>query len=388
MYAQEVEQYTDELIQIRRHLHKHPELSFQETKTKAFIADYLEKLGVEVTRDVGGNGVIGKIYGKNPGPTVLLRADFDALPIHDEKEVAYKSTVDGVMHACGHDGHTAMLLITAKILKAHEADIHGTIILCHQPAEEQLPGGAKAMIDAGILEGVDYVFGTHTSSLLETGKIAFCHGAAYANSDTLKIHIQGQGGHGAEPHTTKDAIIAASQLITQYQTIISRSVDPIDTGVVTIGEFKSGNAFNVIADTAYLSGTVRTYDPSVKKRIKERLETINKGVETSFEVSIDMNYIDGYPVLINTKKETDWLIQLAETVVNKDQVEMFAPSLGGEDFSYFLQERPGCYFYTGVRNEEKHCHYPHHHPKFDLDEAGLVNGVKMFVTLIENIKTL
>lgn len=383
-----IEDYQDELIKVRRYLHMHPELSFKEEQTKRYIADYLENLGIEVKRDIGGNGVVGVIKGNLAGPTVAFRADFDALPIQDAKNVPYKSTVEGVMHACGHDAHTAMLLITAKILTAHSDKIRGTIVLIHQHAEEVIPGGARAMIDDGVLESVDYVFGTHTASYLPTGTIAFCPGPAYANADSFTLHIRGKGGHGAAPHETHDAIIAASSLITQFQTIISRSVNPTATGVITIGEFNAGDAFNVIAEHAYLSGTVRTYAQEVKEQIKTRMRQLIKAVEVGYEVEVTLDYIDGYPALVNPHTETAWLKQKVEQAGYAAEVRIQPPSLGGEDFSYFLQERPGTYFYTGVMNDEKDAAYPHHHPNFDIDEAGMLYGVKTFLTIVEYMAEL
>ncbi|TDL97934.1 amidohydrolase [Macrococcus brunensis] len=380
--------YEEELIAIRRHLHMHPELSFHEDNTKRYIAEYLEALDIEVTRDVGGNGVLGRIKGTAPGPTIAFRADFDALPIQDLKEVPYKSTVPGVMHACGHDAHTAMLLITAKILTDNRDKIAGNIVLIHQHAEELIPGGALSMIQTGALEGVDYVFGTHTASYLPTGTIAFCPGPAYANADRFTIKVQGKGGHGAAPHETHDAIIAASSLISQFQTIVSRSVDPIETAVVTVGEFKAGDAFNVIADHAYLSGTVRTYQDTIKEKVKERMTQLIQAVEVGYQVTIDLQYEDGYPALVNPVKETEWLMERVAAAGFAEEVKLQPASLGGEDFSYFLKERPGTYFYTGVMNEEMNAHYPHHHPKFDIDEKGLLYGIQTFLTIVENINEL
>ncbi|TDM00874.1 M20 metallopeptidase family protein [Macrococcus carouselicus] len=384
----QLEDYKEEMIKIRRHLHMHPELSFKEDNTKRYIADYLEQLGIKVRRDVGGNGILGVIEGDMPGPTVAFRADFDALPIQDAKKVPYRSAVDGVMHACGHDGHTAMLLITAKILTANRHNIKGNIVLIHQHAEEVLPGGAQSMIEAGALDRVDYVFGTHTATYLPTGTIAFCPGPAYANADSFTIHIQGSGGHGAAPHETHDAIIAASSLISQFQTIISRSIDPIATGVVTIGEFNAGDAFNVIAEHAYLSGTVRTYTQEVKARIKTRMNQLISAVEVGYNVKVTLDYQDGYPALINPVKETEWLKDTVENAAYAEEVKIQPPSLGGEDFSYFLQERPGTYFYTGVRNEEIDAIHPHHHPQFDLDEDGLIYGIQTFLTIVEHMDEL
>ncbi|MDT3995385.1 amidohydrolase [Mammaliicoccus fleurettii] len=384
----EVNQYMDELIDIRRHLHQNPELSFQEENTKKYIADYLENLGIEVKKDVGGNGLLGYIKGGNAGPTIALRADFDALPIQDEKDVPYKSTVDGVMHACGHDTHTASLLITAKILKQHEAEIHGNVVLIHQHAEESLPGGAKSMVAAGALDGVDYVFGTHTASHIEANKVGFCSGPAYAAADSFEIDIQGSGGHGAMPQLAKDPIVAASSLIVQAQSIVSRTIDPLESAVVTFGTFKGGNAFNVIADTVQLTGTIRTYLPTVKDQIKERLNGILNGIESSYGVKCHLNYHDGYPPVVNHEKETEWAKSLASEIDTIEEAFDFPPSLGGEDVGYFLQHVPGTYFFTGVGNEALKANYPHHHPKFDLDEQSLQNSVKLFLSIIEHSSDL
>lgn len=384
----EVEKHMDELIEIRRHLHQHPELSFQEENTKKYIANYLENLGIEVKKDVGGNGLLGYIKGGKDGPTIALRADFDALPINDEKEVPYKSTVEGVMHACGHDAHTASLLITAKILKEHSNDIHGNVVLIHQHAEEVLPGGARAMIEDGALDGVDYVFGTHTASHIDANKVGFCAGPAYAAADSFEIEIQGLGGHGAMPQFAKDPIVAASSLIVQSQSIVSRTIDPLESAVVTFGTFKGGNAFNVIADKVKLTGTVRSYLPSVKEQIKDRLNGILNGIESSYGVKCHLDYTDGYPPVVNHEKETKWTKNLASNIDTIEEAFDFPPSLGGEDVGYFLQHVPGTYFFTGVGNEQLKATYPHHHPKFDLDEQSLQNSVKLFLSIIENSEEL
>lgn len=384
----EVEKHMDELIEIRRHLHQHPELSFQEENTKKYIANYLENLGIEVKKDVGGNGLLGYIKGGKDGPTIALRADFDALPINDEKEVPYKSTVEGVMHACGHDAHTASLLITAKILKEHSNDIHGNVVLIHQHAEEVLPGGARAMIEDGALDGVDYVFGTHTASHIDANKVGFCAGPAYAAADSFEIEIQGLGGHGAMPQFAKDPIVAASSLIVQSQSIVSRTIDPLESAVVTFGTFKGGNAFNVIADKVKLTGTVRSYLPSVKEQIKDRLNGILNGIESSYGVKCHLDYTDGYPPVVNHEKETKWAKNLASNIDTIEEAFDFPPSLGGEDVGYFLQHVPGTYFFTGVGNEQLKATYPHHHPKFDLDEQSLQNSVKLFLSIIENSEEL
>ncbi|HEY2420624.1 MAG TPA: amidohydrolase, partial [Neobacillus sp.] len=255
-----LEGYYEEMVTIRRHLHQHPELSFKEYKTAQFIQSFYENLGIQYKGNVGGNGVLAMIYGKKPGKTVALRADFDALPIQDEKDVSYKSLVPGVMHACGHDGHTATLLILAKALNELKEDLEGNYLFIHQHAEEYAPGGAASMIADGCLDGVDWIFGTHLWANEPIGKIQYRTGPIMAAADRFEIDIQGQGGHGAQPHRTKDAIVTASQLVLNLQQIVSRKINPIESAVVTVGSFTAQNAFNVIADKAKLVGTVRTFN--------------------------------------------------------------------------------------------------------------------------------
>ena len=387
-WFQLAQQKESRMVQVRRYLHQYPELSFEEYHTHDFILNQLSQLSCEIRTPVGRNGIVATFKGHGDGPTVALRADFDALPIDELTEVDYKSKNPGVMHACGHDAHTASLLITAKILKQHEAEIHGNVVLIHQHAEESLPGGAKSMVAAGALDGVDYIFGTHTASHIEANKVGFCSGPAYAAADSFEIDIQGSGGHGAMPQLAKDPIVAASSLIVQAQSIVSRTIDPLESAVVTFGTFKGGNAFNVIADTVQLTGTIRTYLPTVKDQIKERLNGILNGIESSYGVKCHLNYHDGYPPVVNHEKETEWAKSLASEIDTIEEAFDFPPSLGGEDVGYFLQHVPGTYFFTGVGNEALKANYPHHHPKFDLDEQSLQNSVKLFLSIIEHSSDL
>src|SRR3954466_13728655 len=267
----------EEMVAIRRYMHQHPELSFQEFNTAKFIQTFYENLDIEVKGQVGGNGVVAKVNGKLPGRTVALRADFDALPIQDEKDVPYKSLVPGVMHACGHDGHTATLLVLAKTLHELKDELEGTYVFIHQHAEEYAPGGAATMIEAGCLEGVDVIFGTHLWASEPTGTIQYRTGPMMAAADRFEIEIQGKGGHGAQPHKTQDAIVTASQLVLNLQQIVSRKVNPVESAVVTVGSFTAENAFNVIADKAKLIGTVRTFNDEVRQYIEEEIERIIKG---------------------------------------------------------------------------------------------------------------
>lgn len=379
MYHQLAELY-QEMVELRRYFHMHPELSFEEKHTPAKIAEYLTEIGIEVKTNVGRNGVLGYIRGGKPGKTVALRADFDALPIQDEKDVPYKSQVPGVMHACGHDGHTATLLAVAKVLQANREQLAGNVVLIHQFAEEVAPGGAKAMIEAGCLDGVDAIFGTHLSSSFPTGAVGYRSGPIAAASDGFSITIQGKGGHGAAPQESVDPIAVGAVLITHLQQIVSRRVDPQKPAVFTIGSFHSGEAFNVIPDTATIQGTVRTYHPEVQELIMGELDRIVKGTCEAANAGYSVQYTKGYPAVINHKKETLLLADCAKQAVGEDQVFEMEPFMSGEDFAYYLQHVPGTFFFTGACNEALGASYPHHHPRFDIDEKSMLAAAKIMVT--------
>lgn len=365
----------EEMVAIRRYLHQHPELSFQETKTAAYITDFYQQLGIEVKSGISGNGVVARISGAKPGKTVALRADFDALPIQDEKDVPYKSTVPGVMHACGHDGHTATLLILAKALHTMKDELEGDYVLIHQHAEEYAPGGAKPMIEDGCLDGVDVIFGTHLWATVPTGTIQHRVGPFMAAADRFEITLFGQGGHGAQPHKTKDAIVIGAQLVSNLQQIVSRRVSPLDSAVVTIASFVAENAFNVIADKATIGGTVRTFSEDVRAFIAEEIERIVKGTCLSGNCTYEYMYDYGYPAVVNHETETHLLVEAAATVAEVDTIEETLPDMTGEDFSYYLQNVKGTFFFTGAMPYPDFP-YGHHHPKFDIDEKAMLIAAK------------
>ncbi|MFC4322166.1 M20 family metallopeptidase [Litchfieldia salsa] len=371
-----LEGYYDEMVSIRRHLHQHPELSFQEYNTAAFIAEYYRNLGIDVRTNVGGNGVVAKVVGRKPGPTVALRADFDALPIQDEKEVEYKSKVPGVMHACGHDGHTAALLVLGKVLHEMKDELEGSIVLIHQHAEEFGPGGAISMIEDGCLEGVDVIFGTHLWASEPTGTIQYRVGPIMAAADRFDITIQGSGGHGAQPHKTKDAVVTASQLVVNLQQIVSRKVDPTKSAVLSVASFIAQNAFNVIADSAQLGGTVRTFDEEVRSQVETEMERVIKGTCITSDSSYTYTFTRGYPAVVNHKQETQFLTEIANSIPGVKVVEEAEPQMGGEDFAYYLQHVKGTFFFTGAKPQGVENPYPHHHPKFDFDEKALLISSK------------
>ncbi|PYZ94120.1 peptidase M20 [Salipaludibacillus keqinensis] len=375
-------EYFDEMVDIRRYLHQHPELSFHEVKTPAYIADYHKQLGHDVREKVGGRGVVAKLIGGQSGPTVALRADFDALPIQDMKDVPYKSTVPGVMHACGHDGHTSLLLVLAKVLNEMKDHLKGNVVFIHQFAEELAPGGAKPMIEDGCLDGVDVIYGTHLWATTPLGKVDYNEGPLMAAADRFKITVQGKGGHGAQPHLTKDAVLIGSQIVQSLQNIVSRRVDPMESAVISIGSFKALNAFNVISDSAELEGTVRTFNEEVQDQIQKDMVEVVQGVASSFGAKADFEFFKGYPALINHKVEAEFLREVAENTPGVKVVEHAKPQMGGEDFSYYLRNLKGAFFFTGAMNPEWETVYPHHHPHFDIDERAMLHGATILGNLV------
>ena len=373
---QRLENDFKEMVTIRRYLHMHPELSFQEKKTVHFIKSFYKELNVPIQTNVGGGGIVATIHGKSPGRTVALRADFDALPIQDEKNVSYRSKVPGVMHACGHDGHTALLLILAKAIKGMQHQLDGTYVFIHQHAEELAPGGAKDMIEDGCLKGVDAIFGTHLWSSFPTGSIYVSPGPITANADRFKITIFGEGGHGAEPHTSKDSLVIAAEIVSLLQTIASRKIDPMDAAVLSIGKFKAGEAFNIIPDKAFLEGTVRTFKPEIQEQIIEEMERIVKGVCLANNCHYELRYFRGYPPTVNHQSETEYIEYKATDIVGSEHVKKLTPLMVGEDFSYYLQHVRGAMFFTGAAPENMDAPYPHHHPLFDFNEQAMLIAAK------------
>ncbi|MDD9148939.1 MULTISPECIES: M20 family metallopeptidase [unclassified Sporolactobacillus] len=374
----------DSMVKWRRYLHQHPELSFHEKETSAFIYEKLNSFGIDdIKTNVGGYGIVARIHGSKPGITVALRADFDALPIQEETDVPYKSKVDGVMHACGHDGHTATLLGVAKVLQAHRSELSGDIVLIHQPAEEFPPGGARAMIRDGCLDGVDVIFGTHLWSTVPFGTIGYRKGYFMASADYFKIKIQGRGGHGSAPQLCVDSVAVASQIVNQLQMVVSREVDPVKSAVLTIGKFNSGVAANVIADTAFLEGTVRTFDEDIRSKIKSEMAGIIENVCGAFHAEGTLDYLDGYSAVYNHGKESDVFQKVMDKTFGKDTAVEIAPQMGGEDFSGFLLERPGIFWFTGAGNPEIGASYPHHHPKFNFDERVMIVAGKAFLAMVD-----
>lgn len=366
-------QMEPQIVSWRRHLHQYPELSFQEEKTPAMIADILRELAFdEVRTGVGGRGVVGVLRGSRPGAVVALRADFDALPIQDQKEVEYKSKVPGVMHACGHDAHTSQLLGLASVLAKHREQFAGEIRFLFQHAEEENPGGAIQMVEDGAIEGVDAVFGVHLWSMFPVGNVYISAGPIMANVDDFVITIKGRGGHGALPEQTVDSIVVGSQIVSSLQTIASRNVSPLDHVVVTVGTFHAGDNNNVIADSCRLSGTVRTFLPETRDLAEQRLIEVAKGTAALMGAVAEVEYDRGYPAVINCEKESEIARQAALEAFGEERVLPMKPVMGGEDFSYYLGKVPGAYLFIGAGNPDHNATYPHHHPRFDIDESAML----------------
>jgi amidohydrolase len=376
--------HTD-LVEWRRNFHKYPELGFKEYLTSEFVARKLQEWGIDHKTGIAKTGIVATIPGKQPGPVLAIRADMDALPIQEENDVEYRSHHHGIMHACGHDGHTAIALGTAKYLAENPQDFCGAVKIIFQPAEEG-PGGAKPMIAEGVLENptVDAIIGLHLWNNLPVGTVGVRSGPLMAAVEQFCCTIQGKGGHGAMPHQTTDSILVASQVVQALQTIVARNVDPLEAAVVTVGKFHAGNAHNVIAERAELAGTVRYFNPKLEPIIRQRFEQIVAGVCQSQGANYHLDYWQLYPSVVNDPAIADLVrscaIQVVETPAG---IVPECQTMGGEDMSFFLKAVPGCYFFLGSANSAKNLAYPHHHPRFNFDESVLSKGVEIFVRCVE-----
>lgn len=369
--------YYNELVAIRRHLHAHPELSFEEKETAAYISNKLDELGIEHTTNIGGHGIVGIIKGKNPTiKTIALRADIDALPIEEKNNCDYASKNIGVMHACGHDVHTTSLLGAAKILNELKEHFEGSIKLIFQPAEEKLPGGASIMIKEGVLKNpaVEVIFGQHVLPQLETGKVAFKSGIAMASCDEIYLTVKGKGGHGAVPHFTIDPILIASHIVVALQSVVSRNANPIMPSVLSIGKFIANGATNVIPEEVKLEGTFRTFDEQWRKEAHLKIKNICENIATSFGGICEVNIEKGYPFLKNDEQTTNASFALAQQYLGAENVEEMPARMTAEDFSYYSQEVPACFYRLGTGNIVKGITSSIHTPTFDVDENCLKIG--------------
>jgi amidohydrolase len=373
----DVQSLEEELIRWRRDFHRHPELSFQEHRTSATIRQFLESLSLPI-RACAGTGLIGVLQGMPGGKTVALRADMDALPLREEGAKEYLSENAGVCHACGHDGHMAILMGAARLLSRRKSEFRGTVVFLFQPAEEKLPGGAQQMIAEGALDGVDAVFGLHLWQGLPTGAVACMKGAMMANADEITITVIGKGGHGSVPQVAVDPILVASHLVVSLQSIVSRNVDPLKAAVVTIGKMEGGSAHNIIPSQASLYGTVRTFDREIQSLIEKRLGEIVEATCHAFQAAGVLKYDRGYPAVVNNESMTDLTLEVAKKTLGGTCIKNIDPIMGGEDFAYYLQEVPGAFLFFGMGDG---MGFPHHHPAFDIDEKALPQATLLMSSL-------
>jgi amidohydrolase len=373
----DVEQLTGKIIEWRRDFHRHPEVAYEEKRTSSVIRKFLESLDIPVST-CAQTGLRGLLEGRPGGKTVALRADIDALPLKEEGDKEYISQNPEAAHACGHDGHMAILMGAAEILSQKREQFKGKVVFLFQPSEERIPGGAKKMIEEGALEGVDVIFGLHLWQPLPTGSVGIVKGAMMAQPDAFSITVKGKGGHGSMPHTTVDPILVASHLVVNIQSIVSRNVDPLKPVVVSFGTVKGGTIYNIIPSEVSLTGTVRTFDSSIQSLAEERLKEIIDETCKAFGATAEFEYEKGYPPLVNQEGMVDFVLEVTQKTLGKDRIQTIDPVMGGEDFAYFLQKIPGAFFFFGMGDGME---FPHHHPAFDLDENALPQATLLMTGL-------
>jgi len=388
--AQELFPYTQSL---RRDFHMHPELGFREIRTGGIVAKELEALGIEVTKGVGKTGVVGLLEGAKPGPTLLVRFDMDALPIIEETGAEYASHNSGVMHACGHDGHTSIGLTVAKMLHSRREELAGTIKFCFQPSEEgnngEEVGGAEMMMRDGVLDApkVDKTLSLHLWNEKPLGWLGIAGGPVMAGAEIFSIKVTGKGGHGAIPDVTIDPIVAAAHIVNALQTIVSRNVSPRDTAVVSVTTINSGTAFNVIPQTAELTGTIRTFDTGVRQRVVERFEQIARGVGEALGCQVMVDVKRMTPALVNDEAIASKVQSAARRILAESDLDTSGyTTMGAEDMAFMQEKVPGCYFFVGSANTDRHLDYGHHHPKFDFDEEALIRASALMASAVMEVQ--
>ncbi|MEW8972700.1 MAG: M20 family metallopeptidase [Tissierellaceae bacterium] len=369
--------YRDYIIDLRREFHMYPESSWEEVRTSSRVKEELDKLEIPYI-SIAGTGVLATIKGKKIGKTVALRGDMDALETTETNDIPYKSKHHGKMHACGHDGHTAMLIGAANILNDIRDEINGTIHLIFQPAEEVAGGAKKIIEESNFMDEVDSIFGIHLWSDVESGKVSVEAGPRMASADFFTIDIKGKAGHGSMPHQGIDAVVAASATVMNLQSVVSRELSPLDSATLTIGSFHSGTRFNIIAGDAKLEGTTRCFKPEIRENFPEIIERIAKNTAASYRAEATLSYTWGTPSTINDESYSKIATASVEKLLGKDGVVEMEKTTGGEDFAYFLEKAPGVFAFVGIRNEEKGACYPHHHDKFNMDEDALEIGAALY----------
>ncbi|WP_289139201.1 amidohydrolase [uncultured Brevibacillus sp.] len=375
----------EQVVAWRRYLHQHPELSFQEDKTSQYVYEVLESFGnLELSRPTK-TSIVARLIGSEPGKVLGIRADIDALPIHEENEVPYASSQPGVMHACGHDGHTAMLLGTAKILSGYKDKIKGEVRFIFQHAEELPPGGAAEIVRSGAADGMDSIIGIHLASYLPVGKFGVLYGALTSSTDRFDITIQGKGGHSSQPEMTVDPIVIGASVISHLQQIVSRNVSALDKVVISVTMLNAGTAYNIIPDTLTITGSTRCFDEEIRKNIPIWIEKIVKGITDAHGASYEFTYSLGYTSVVNDQKVTKLMEDTIRERWGEEDIVFIDPVMPGEDFSEYLKKAPGCFIQLGAGNPDKGFTYPHHHPRFDFDEDCLVRGVELFIRAAEKV---
>ena len=373
----ETEELANQLIAWRRDFHRHPETAFEEHRTSSVLRKFLEDHDIPV-QEMAKTGLRGVLRGKPGGKTVALRADIDALPLKEDGDKEYRSENPGAAHACGHDGHMAILMGVIELLCRRKEAFQGNVVFLFQPSEERIPGGAKIMIEEGALEDVDAIFGLHLWQLLSTGIVGLVKGAMMAQPDKFTIRIQGKGGHGSMPHQTVDPILVASHLVVNIQSIASRNVDPLKPVVISFGTIEGGTIYNIIPEEVFLTGTVRSFDADVQELSENRLKEITDATCAAFGATADFQYEKGYPTVVNDETMVDFVAHIASGIFGKGKVQKIDPVMGGEDFAYFLQEVPGAFLFFGIGDGME---YPHHHPAFDIDEKALPQATLLMTAL-------
>jgi len=382
---QKADDHFEYMVQIRRHLHKNPEVSFQEFDTTDYILHELKKMKIETLRPME-TGCLGIIHGNGSDRVIALRTDIDALPMEEEGEAKaqFLSERPGAAHCCGHDGHTANLLGTAKILSNLKDEINGTVVLIFQPGEEKLPGGGRKLVETGALQqlGVQEVYGLHTNPNFSPGQVAVKSGPLMACTVEFDVTIHGKGGHAAAPHTAVDPIVLASQIITQFQTIVSRSMDPTEPAVITVGKIEAGSAFNVIPESARMLGTVRAFSMETARFIKTRMEEVIKGATQGAGAAYDFDFVEGYPAVLNDEVCTENVVSAAKNILGDENViDLKKPVMAGEDFAFYQQEFPGTFFFLGTGSEEADSQWSWHHPRYNIDERAFKTGASLMAGL-------
>jgi len=379
----ELDGLRDEIVATRRDLHRHPEIAFEERRTAGIVAERLRAAGLEVRTGLAQTGVLGVLRGGRPGPGVLVRADMDALPVQEERDLPFRSEIAGRMHACGHDGHTAVALAVAQVLARHRADLPGAVVFAFQPAEEII-SGAKPMIEQGALEAapVDTALALHFSTDVPLGQVAVRTGSVMASADRFHLVVRGSGGHGAYPHRSVDAITVAAEIVVALQTLVAREVAAVDQAVISLGTFHAGTAFNILPPEARLSGTLRALAPEIRQRLTRRIQELATGIGAALRAEVEVGFDYGCPPVVNDARVAEGVRSAARAVVGEAGTVEGDIHMGADDAAWFLEARPGCYFFVGAANEAASIGGPHHSPIFGIDEASFPIAAQVLLRAI------